>query len=133
MQVLLNIGLDNVPVVGQSYTHGVRNPPDVERLFTAGRTLREEGFKIHSAKMIQSDSEPTFVGWVTFCGMMVDFKPALDRVARRLNQDCVAVYNSALCWGLLVGPRADDWGPFNPEFFFLPDGNRLQAPAAKAA
>jgi hypothetical protein len=29
--------------------------------------------------------------------------------------------------GVLYGPKAEEWGPFNPEFFYLPDGTKLSS------
>lgn len=43
-----------------------------------------------------------------------------------LKQDCIAVYRELTGGGALVGPRADAWGPFNPEYFLLLDGRRLR-------
>ena len=51
---------------------------------------------------------------------------ALYRVAQRLQQDCIAVYDETLQRGQLVGPRASAWGTFNPSFFLNLDGTRLQ-------
>lgn len=133
MQVLLNIGLDNVPVVGESFTNGVRNPAVVERLFTVIHALRAAGFKVQASKLLQSDTEPTLAARVLFCGHMTDFNQVLHDLSASLQQDCIAVYNPITGQGELIGPRAAKWGPFNPEFFFLLDGTRLQAPVAKAA
>jgi len=52
--------------------------------------------------------------------------PALYRVAQRLQQDCIAVWDETLQRGQLVGPRASAWGTFNPSFFLNLDGSRLQ-------
>ena len=42
-----------------------------------------------------------------------------------LDQDCIAVWDTAQQSGRLIGPRAADWGTFNPAFFILPNGERL--------
>lgn len=50
---------------------------------------------------------------------------ALELVSDSLYQDCVALWNGTS--GALVGPRADKWGPFNAEYFILPNGNTLES------
>jgi hypothetical protein len=129
MQVILNIGLDGVPVHGESYTNGVRNPNKIERLFAAVGAVRDAGFKVRATKLIQSDSELTLV--VAFA----DNGPGLDNriamLSAALDQDCIAAYYPDEQWGQLIGPKAAAWGQFNPEFFFLPDGSRLSATSTK--
>ena len=46
-------------------------------------------------------------------------------LAKSLRQDAIAVYHPATNYGLLIGPRTDLWGPFNPERFILEDGRTL--------
>lgn len=50
-------------------------------------------------------------------------------LATILGQDCIAVWHPLLEGqpGELIGPKADEWGPFNPDFFILPEGHRLGA------
>jgi hypothetical protein len=60
-----------------------------------------------------------------------DNRTAMLAVA--LGQDCIAVWHADEAYGDLIGPKAAEWGPFNPEFFILPDGTRLAETAAKAA
>lgn len=48
-----------------------------------------------------------------------------------LDQDAIAYYYSGQ--GFLAGPRASKWGPFNPDFFLLSDGQRLSERYANAA
>lgn len=40
-----------------------------------------------------------------------------------LDQDAIAYYYDGA--GFLAGPNAEKWGPFNPEYFLMLDGNRL--------
>lgn len=125
MQVILNIGLDNVPVNGETYTNGRRNPAVMEQFFTAVQTLRSHGFKIIYATMHQSDSEPTLVTKVDDNNMSGYNR--ITKLAEALNQDCIATYNPVGKFGELYGPRAAAWGEFNPAFFIMPDGSRLGA------
>lgn len=41
------------------------------------------------------------------------------RISELLGQDCIAQYDLDRCEGALIGPRADKWGEFNPQFFKL--------------
>lgn len=128
MEVILNIGLDGVPVNGESYTNGRRNPAVVERMFAAVQACRNNGFKVTKAKLVQSDTEPTLVV------VAEDSFPAAPyRVAYDLKQDCIAIYWPHKAAGELLGPQSHKWGAFNPEFFIMPDGSRLANPAAQAA
>lgn len=38
-------------------------------------------------------------------------------LAEELEQDCIAVYEPETGRGELIGPKAADWGGFNPEYF----------------
>lgn len=49
-------------------------------------------------------------------------------LCRSFKQDCVAVlveYPFGHKEGCLVGPKAHEWGAFNPAFFVMIDGRRL--------
>jgi hypothetical protein len=50
---------------------------------------------------------------------------ALWVLCESLAQDCVAVYHGYTRWGQLVGPKAHEWGAFDPAHFTLLDGTRL--------
>lgn len=54
-----------------------------------------------------------------------DIVALAEAVCNRFYQDCVALYHTGLRKGLLIGPRAAAWGPFNPNYFFLLDGRSL--------
>lgn len=120
MRLLLNIGLHV-------------NATQTVAAHVAFEILKANGFLITRHRTVQSDTEPTLVADVLFAGMMADLSSMLHQTSVDLQQDCIAAYNVAKNRGVLVGPRAAEWGPFNPEFFFLLDGTRLQAPVAKAA
>lgn len=118
MQFLLNIGLE-------SKTLGKIAP------VTAISAARLNGLTVTRTAVVQSDTEPTLV--VEAQMSAVRAVRAIHTLAEDLGQDCIAAYYPGDAGWLLVGPRATEWGPFNPEFFLLLDGTRLQTPAAKAA
>lgn len=91
----------------------------------ARKTLRAYGFSILREALLESDTEPTLVAEVaTGFATTLTVLQLLYQVSEELKQDCIAVYRE-LTGGALVGPRADAWGPFNPEYFLLLDGRRL--------
>lgn len=97
----------------------------------ARKVLRAYGFSILREALLESDTEPTLVvevstGFATTLAVL----QLLYQVSEELKQDCIAVYRG-LTGGALVGPRADAWGPFNPEYFLLLDGRRLSEGNAK--
>lgn len=47
------------------------------------------------------------------------------RAAQQLEQDCIAVYDPAIKQGILVGPKAADWGEFQPKYFLDLNGKFL--------
>lgn len=49
------------------------------------------------------------------------FKFHLARLAALANQDCIAVYYPDSDTGVLAGPHAKEWGPFNKEYFVMPE------------
>ena len=120
MRAIVNIGLK---VGDSSYTH---SPED------AVEALDLNGLTVISTTLLESDSEPTLVAVVK---PRIDtwlFANAINTVAIALEQDCIAVYKPSTGKGALIGPRSYKWGAFSPEYFFMPDGSRLDA-AAKAA
>ncbi len=57
---------------------------------------------------------------------------ALDSIrphdlAVEFAQDCVAVFDDETGDGSLQGPRAEKWGPFDAQLFYMPDGRTLAA------
>ena len=124
MNIILNIGLNGVPA-DLSYTNGVLNPIDMRRALTAVQTVRAYGFDMRGAKIVQSDTEPTLVVRAHSDEPGLDNR--IDMLSTALKQDCIAVWYPDQAWGQLIGPRAAEWGNFNPKFFIMPDGNRLEA------
>ena len=126
MEVILNIGLDNVRV-----PHNVALPCPLAESFVATRAARALNFKFNRSKLVKSDTEWTLVVEAQHTG---DVAACTNWLAEALNQDCIAVYYPKEQRGALIGPRAAAWGEFSPEFFFNIDGSRLAAPAlARAA
>jgi hypothetical protein len=121
MDVILNIGLAN-------------NPRDVRGSL---EVLNFYGLVPAEHQLLDSDTEPTLVVTVHTGELPVDVAPsqAIFCASKALGQDCIAAYIPARDVGRLIGPRADKWGAFNPEFFLMPGGSRLSdsQPAARAA
>ena len=83
------------------------------------QSLRDTGLDVRDFKLFQSDSEPTAVV------VIKDQDLVCYEIALLFKQEAVAVYNPQYKIGVLEGPKADAWGPFNPQFFLMPDGRRL--------
>ena len=123
MRFLLNIGL-NVGATTAISAEVAR------QILIANHLLPVDDGVVHA-----SDTEPTLV--IAVEPLMLRnpllVMQSLKAVAVDLQQDCIAVYRPKTGGGSLVGPKAAEWGPFNPEFFILPNGTRLSGPAAQAA
>lgn len=104
---ILNIGLAR-------NTGGTLDPRAVEA------ALRGRGIIFTSHGVHQSASEPTLV--ITCAPFPATIAHALS-VA--LAQDCIAVWDTGTLSGRLLGPKAREWGSFNPAFFIQPNGERL--------
>lgn len=65
--------------------------------------------------------EPTLV--VIYAGVISNLQTQARVLCELARQDCVAVRvhhqpANPLAWaGVLIGPKAAEWGPFNPDFF----------------
>ena len=46
----------------------------------------------------------------------------LDQLARDVKQEAISFYYPNLPYGDLVGPKADEWRPFNMSYFKRPGG-----------
>ena len=124
MRFILNIGLAGVlPRV--DYRNRPMTPAEVA--FDAVKALN---FKTWSCTLLQSDTEPTIVVSANHTG---DVAACTNWLAEKLNQDCIAVFDTEGDKTGLYGPRAAAWGDFNPEFFLLADGTRLSDHAALRA
>lgn len=122
MRFLLNIGLN----VGATTAISA----EVARQILIANDL----LPVNDGVVHASDTEPTLVIEVQPLSRSPSLVlAAFASVAVDLQQDCIAVYRPKTGGGCLVGPKAAEWGPFNPEFFILPNGTRLSGPAAQAA
>lgn len=102
--------------------HNVNGAPchstaDIVRAFTAA------GMTLASLHLHESDSEMTSV----IVSPNVDSE-AVARLSALLGQDAIAVWHPTREGqpGELLGPNTEAWGgKFDPDFFLLPDGQRL--------
>lgn len=110
MTILLNIGL-NTPSGDPVASLGM------ERIYEAGKLL--ETFR-KSVALHVSDTEETLV---VECDDF-DLVDEMIELCRLLDQDCIALHDTETGKGFLVGPRAHEWGEFDPTKFLLLDGSR---------
>lgn len=68
-----------------------------------------------------SDFEPTLVAQLKTSNAVA----LCNRLAKDLEQEAVAYYNLDTKKGELIGPKAKEWGGFNPEYFETFSGNKL--------
>lgn len=92
----------------------------------AERALAKRGVRILSSNVQTSDTEPTLVAKLS--------RPLSDveanETATELRQQAIAQYTGE-GKGALHGPKASEWGDFNPEFF-LREGGARESEEAKS-
>lgn len=86
---------------------------------TVFKAMRAAGILWERYTQRESDTEPTLVV-EAYCN-----DHQVDLVSQWLEQDCIAVWDLMHREGRLVGPRAADWGEFDPDQFIMPDGALL--------
>ena len=77
--------------------------------------------------LAESDTEKTLVFLMPGDAVMGSelLAPMLSYLSGLLLQDCIAMMPEGdPAGGQLYGPKAAEWGPFNPAYFLLPDGTR---------
>lgn len=111
---ILNIGLNNTGHLTQQQARNIAFH------MIGGMNIREHA--LVEAEHENADGAETTMVIETFC----DITPEMVyRVAVALNQDCVAYYNTAENFGLLIGPKP--YEAFIPHYFKLCDGTALAA------
>ncbi len=87
--------------------------------------LNAEGVIVRGdVKVLKGDDEPTLTAGVVF-----PTDTDWGAVCAELGQEAIALLTRGHVGGahagVLVGPKAEDWGPFDPARFFLSSGRRL--------
>jgi hypothetical protein len=108
MTVILNIGLNRAD-----------RPTEKNTSRDVLKDLLALTFGFISANVHESDTEDTLVVEARTFDLV-----SLWTLIEKWGQDCIAV-SIGEDHGFLYGPQADKWGPFNPEYFLLPNGERL--------
>lgn len=98
-------------------------------LLTLAEVVREvtrEGVQVLRYSVRSSTTEPTFVGLL---GWDSSYAPDFAHLSAGLRQDCVAVWpvsskmrHEPVTSAFLAGPKAAEWGSFNPDFFLTDIG-----------
>lgn len=70
---------------------------------------------------VQSNTERTLVVQFDLRNLIANeiesFTLAVKFLADTLEQDCIAIYNHAIDYGVLIGSYSHEWGEFNKEYF----------------
>lgn len=110
MSFILNIGLKT----------------DTNEPLNATNTLSDveaAGFNVKAQSLEFSNTELTLV---LLCkGPLGAYRIKIEDLCKTLKQDCIAAYDMDRKCGDLIGPKAAEWGEFNPAFFLLLDGTTL--------
>ena len=86
-------------------------------------TIEAAGFKVIAQSLEFSNTELTLV---LLCkGPQGAYRIKIEDLCKTLKQDCIAAYDMDRKYGDLIGPKAAEWGEFNPAFFLLLDGTTL--------
>lgn len=104
MSNIINIGLHFV-------FKGIEYSNSVSRVTRALKTI--PNLDIIESVVRQSNTEPTFIATLS--------RPLSHLeaywVSEELDQDCIAQYANGI--GRLYGPKAEEWGQFNPDYFLF--------------
>lgn len=79
-------------------------------------TLTRLGVEPQGLSIKQSATEPTAV----FRTLEKPRDSVVWLACELLHQDCIAIRDDETGEGRLIGPKAEDWGPFNPDYFIAP-------------
>lgn len=113
---VLNVGLSTAEVAGEGQITEDVVRAAVERL----------GVRVTALQVRQSNTEPTAI--VTIDRPLTQDEG--DELSRELQQEAIAQrYNDGT--GDLFGPKADEWGPFNPEYFLDAEEEAVAASAKR--
>jgi hypothetical protein len=125
-QLIINVGLDVTDAAGTVRKSALSERHVVETLrgWIGNNSIFVDQTAIHT-----SDTESTLVLSV----FVAERTPLLwfAAAAAELGQDCIAVFDPSTGVGNLLGPRAEKWGAFNPEFFLTLSGARLSEENAR--
>lgn len=83
------------------------------------KTLYKHGIVVLDHRVKDSSTEPTLVAkckYVRTRGLW-PVENEFFTVSVELAQDCIAVYDDNAQAGVLIGPKADKWGVFDPDYF----------------
>ena len=115
MQIIFNIGLEAKDAAG--------NVSLVEHEEVCEFVHELAGCGFYGA-LLESHTEPTLVLGFDYAELRenIGVTKLAYRICERFHQECVAVYNTGLQAGQLIGPQAEAWGDFDNERFFLVNG-----------
>lgn len=89
------------------------------------QALHDHGVQVEDHTIHQSETEPTFVARTT----KKLTKAQGDKLSKALGQEAIAERNPDGS-GQLHGPKAGEWGPYNPDYFMMHDGRTASEHAA---
>lgn len=91
--------------------------PEVRARHVEDTLVHNRGVSVPRFREAHSNTEPTLVCQFVWLGDRAPLRYFVTALCRVFGQDCIAVYYPADLDGELIGPKAAEWGSFNPEFF----------------
>ena len=113
--------------IGKNYPGGTLTDEEIKTAIKLFIPAIFRWVTINSFQTFNSDTEPTAV-----VKILEPFRvDAIYALAVALKQEAIAVLSEGK--GYMIGPQAEKWGDFNPEFFIMPNGEPLAQPVKAAA
>lgn len=106
---LLNVGLN------------IGNETKLNEQIITDTLKKEFGVDVLGGKIVQSGTEPTFVPELS--RKLTDKE--LNRLSEVLEQDAIPQYADGV--GMMAGPKAKEWGDFNPDYFLNKEGKPISS------
>lgn len=106
---LLNVGLN------------IGNETKLDEKIVTDTLKKEFGVDVLGGKVVQSGTEPTFVPELS--RKLTDKE--LNKLSEVLQQDAIPQYADGV--GTIAGPKAKEWGDFNPDYFLNKEGKPISS------
>lgn len=110
----LNVGLSTKELVGAgTFIHQTQIAPELAKFGVKVIKMQTHGSKTEPTAVVRIDRPLTAA--------------QIDALSAALNQEAIPQLHNGS--GVMGGPKASAWGPFNPEYFIMPNGKTMSKSA----